>query len=80
MFDVLIHITSDHVDFVDAVDYRGSVTMGDFGLRIGEKTEEMVRIIDGIKAKRNQLKKKLKYNYHWNFVILNCCCIKKSFF
>ena len=40
MFDVLIHITSDHVDFVDAVDYRGGVTTGSFGLRIGEKTEK----------------------------------------
>ena len=38
MFDVLIHITSDHVNFVDAVDYRGGVTTGDFGLRISEKT------------------------------------------
>ena len=36
MDDAMEHITSDHDDFVDAVVYRGSVTTGDFGLRIGE--------------------------------------------
>ena len=35
-----MHITSDYVDFVDAVDYCGGVTMGNFGLRIGERTVE----------------------------------------
>ena len=42
MFDVLMDITSDHIDFVDAVDYRGGVTTGDFGLRIGEKTDKRI--------------------------------------
>ena len=30
------YIASDYNDFVNAVIYCGSITMGDFGLRIGE--------------------------------------------
>ena len=34
--DAMMNIASHHVDFVDAVDYRGGVATGDFGLRVGE--------------------------------------------
>ena len=39
--DAMMRIASHHVDFVDAVDYRGGVTTGDFVLRIGEKAITM---------------------------------------
>ena len=36
------HIASYHNDLVDAVVYRGDITTGDFGLRIGEKVEDSI--------------------------------------
>jgi len=36
MIDTMMHIVSHHVDFVVAIDYRGGVTTGDFGLCISE--------------------------------------------
>ena len=37
--DAIEHIASHHNDLVDAVVYRGGVTTGDFGLRVGEKVK-----------------------------------------
>ena len=37
MVDMIVGIASYHVNFVDAIDYCGGVTTGNFGLRIGEK-------------------------------------------
>ena len=34
--NIMVHITSNHINFVGAVDYRGGVTAGDFGLCISE--------------------------------------------
>ena len=37
MVDIIVHIASNDDNFVDdAVIYHGSVTTGDFGLRVGE--------------------------------------------
>ena len=37
MVDAMEHIAFNHDNFVDAVIYCGSITTGDFGLRIGKK-------------------------------------------
>ena len=37
MVNVMVCITSYHINFVDAIDYCGGVTTGDFSLRVGEK-------------------------------------------
>ena len=37
MVDAMVGIESYHINVVDAVDYCGGITTGNFGLGIGEK-------------------------------------------
>ena len=41
MDNIMEHIESNYIDFIDAFDYRSSVTMGNFGLRMGKKVIEL---------------------------------------
>ena len=35
--NAMVGITSNHINFIVAIDYRGSVATGDFGLHAGKK-------------------------------------------
>ena len=43
MINAMVHFASDYINFVDAVNSRGSVTAGNFSLRISEKEYQKVK-------------------------------------